>query len=73
MEPLTLQPPVEPPLIVQVLQWIFETDFVYLFCKSQENKRYILKVHSLNLKSYVLVDDASSLTEELMEDFQPFY
>ena len=77
MNPLTLPPTIQdssppPPLTVQVLQWIFETDFVYLFCKSQENKRFIFKVHSLNLKSYVLVDDATSLTEDLIQDFQTF-
>ena len=76
MNPLTLPPtphfPPSTPLIVQVLQWIFETEFVYLFCKSQENKRFIFKVHSLNLKSYVLVDDATSLTEELVQEFQTF-
>lgn len=60
------------PLVLQVFQWVFETDFVFLFCKSQKDKRIILKVHSLNLKSYVLVDDATSLTEDLLEEFQTF-
>lgn len=57
-------------ITLQVFQWIFETDFVYLFCKSFDNKRVILKVHSLNLQTLVLVDDASSLPLELVEEFQ---
>ena len=60
------------PLLVQVFQWVYETDFVYLFCKTQENKRVIFKVHSLQLKSYVLVDDVTSLTEDMVEEFQAF-
>lgn len=59
-------------ITVQVFQWIFENSFVYLFCKNQEGKRIIFKVHSLNLKGFVLVDDASSLPDELIEDFQNF-
>jgi DNA polymerase elongation subunit (family B) len=78
MNTLTLPPTLTessssmPSLILQVLQWIFETDFVYLFCKSQVGQRYILKVHSLNLKSYILVDDATSLTENLCQEFDNF-
>ena len=58
-------------LIVQVFQWVFETDFFYMFCKTVENKRIILKVHTLNLKSYVLVDP-TSLIEEMVEELQDF-
>jgi DNA polymerase elongation subunit (family B) len=58
--------------LMQVLQWVFETDFVYLFCKSIDDKRIILKVHSLNLQTLVLVDNAASLPLELVEEFQDF-
>ena len=55
----------------QVFQWVFETDFVYLFCKTIKNQRVILKVYSLNLQSYVLVDPCS-LIEDLVDEFQSF-
>lgn len=58
-------------MLIQVLQWVFETDFVFMFCKTADDKRVVLKIHSLKLQTFILVD-ANSLPSELIESFQYF-